>query len=357
MRETTYIEAIREALDQSMAQDNQVIVIGEGVPDPKNIFNSTKGLQEKFGNQRVFDMPLSENGMTGICIGAAIRGFRPILIHQRVDFALLSLDQIINNAAKWHYMFNGKASVPMVIRMIVGRGWGQGPQHSQSYQAMFAQIPGLKVVMPATAYDAKGMLIAAIKDNNPVIFLEHRWVHHIMDVVPENFYEVELGKARIIKKGSDITIAAFSYMVFEALIAAKALEKFLGISVEIIDMRSARPLDIVTVVSSIKKTKHLIVTDTAYAFGSIASELIASVIYECFDSLKKAPLKICSPDFPTPSSPGMTKDYYPSPRTILEAVIKMRDVNIERSKLETLIASVERKDLHDIPNRDFKGPF
>jgi acetoin:2,6-dichlorophenolindophenol oxidoreductase subunit beta len=357
MPEITYIQAIREALDQSMVQDNQVIVIGEGVPDPKNIFNSTKGLQEKFGNQRVFDMPLSENGMTGVCIGAAIRGFRPILIHQRVDFALLSLDQIINNAAKWHYMFNGKASVPMVIRMIVGRGWGQGPQHSQSYQAMFAQIPGLKVVMPATAYDAKGMLIAAIKDKNPVIFLEHRWVHHIMDDVPEDFYEVELGKARIIKKGSDITIAAFSYMVFEALIAAKALEKFLSISVEIIDMRSARPLDIGTVVSSIKKTKHLIVADTAYAFGSIASELIASVVNECFDSLKKAPLKICSPDFPTPSSPGMTKDYYPSPRTILEAVIKMKDVNIEGSKLETLIASVERKDLHDIPNRDFKGPF
>ncbi len=357
MREISYIEAIREALDQSMAQDNQVIVIGEGVPDPKNIFNSTKGLQEKFGNQRVFDMPLSENGMTGICIGAAIRGLRPVLVHQRVDFALLSLDQIINNAAKWHYMFNGKASVPMVIRMIIGRGWGQGPQHSQSYQAMFAQIPGLKVVMPTTAQDAKGMLIAAIKDNNPVIFIEHRWVHHVTDYVPENLYETALDKARIIKKGKDITIAAFSYMVFEAIIAAEALEKFLGISVEVIDMRSVRPLDIETVVASINKTKYLIVADTAYAFGSIASELITSILNICFEILKKAPVKICSPDFPTPSSPSMTKDYYPTPKTIIKEALKLLDVNIESEALERLIASVESKNLHDIPNRDFKGPF
>ncbi len=357
MREISYVEAIREALDQSMGVDDRVILIGEGVPDPKSIFNSTKGLQKKYGIQRVFDMPLAENGMTGICIGAAIRGLRPVLVHQRVDFALLSLDQIINNAAKWHYMFNGKASVPMVIRMIIGRGWGQGPQHSQSYQAMFAQIPGLKVVMPTTAQDAKGMLIAAIKDNNPVIFIEHRWVHHVTDYVPENLYETALDKARIIKKGKDITIAAFSYMVFEAIIAAEALEKFLGISVEVIDMRSVRPLDIETVIASINKTKYLIVADTAYAFGSIASELITSILNICFEILKKAPVKICSPDFPTPSSPSMTKDYYPTPKTIIKEALKLLDVNIESEALERLIASVESKNLHDIPNRDFKGPF
>ncbi len=357
MREISYVEAIREALDQSMGVDDRVILIGEGVPDPKSIFNSTKGLQEKYGIQRVFDMPLAENGMTGICIGAAIRGLRPVLVHQRVDFALLSLDQIINNAAKWHYMFNGNASIPMVIRMIIGRGWGQGPQHSQSYQAIFAQIPGLKVVMPTTAHDAKGMLIAAIKDNNPVIFIEHRWVHHVTDYVPENFYETALDKARIIKKGKDITIAAFSYMVFEAIIAAEALEKFLGISVEVIDMRSVRPLDMETVITSINKTKYLIVADTAYAFGSIASELITSTLKICFDILKKAPVKICSPDFPTPSSPGMTKDYYPTPKTIIKEALKLLDVNIEGEKLQRLIASIESKNLHDIPNRDFKGPF
>jgi len=357
MREINFIDAIREALDQSMARDGNVVVIGEGVPDPKNIFNTTKGLQEKYGNQRVFDMPLAENGMTGVCIGAAIRGLRPVLIHQRVDFALLSLDQIINNAAKWHYMFNGKAAVPLVIRMIIGRGWGQGPQHSQSYQAMFAQVPGLKVVMPTTAHDAKGMLIAAIKDNNPVVFIEHRWVHHVVDDVPEDFYEVELGKARVMRKGSDVTVAAFSYMVFEALIAAEALEKLLGISVEVIDMRSVRPLDTASVIASVKKTGNLIVADTAYAFGSIASELITSILDDCFDVLKKAPVKICSPDFPTPSSPSMTKDYYPTPKTIADAVIKMLGVDVGSKKLQILMDAVDRKGLHDIPNRDFKGPF
>ena len=182
-RYITYVEAIREALDQAMDLDSSVIVIGEGVPDPKAIFNSTAGLREKYGVERVFDMPLAENGLTGVCIGAAISGMRPVMIHQRIDFALLSVDQLINNAAKWYYMFNGKSNVPLVIRMIVGRGWGQGPQHSQSLQALFALVPGLKVVMPTTAHDAKGMMMAAIKDNNPVIFIEHRWLHHVKDVL------------------------------------------------------------------------------------------------------------------------------------------------------------------------------
>jgi pyruvate dehydrogenase E1 component beta subunit len=147
-----------------MAQDPRVIVIGEGVPDPKAMFGTTAGLRERFGGERVFDMPLSENGATGFCIGAALSGMRPVMVHQRIDFALLAMDQLVNNAAKWHYMFNGKASVPLVVRVIVGRGWGQGPQHSQSLQGLFAQIPGLRVVMPTTAHDAKGMLMAAIAD-------------------------------------------------------------------------------------------------------------------------------------------------------------------------------------------------
>ena len=357
MRELSYVEAIREALDQSMVHDNNVIIVGEGVPDPKNIFNTTTGLQEKFGIQRVFDMPLAENGMTGICIGAAIRGLRPVLIHQRLDFALLSLDQIINNAAKWHYMFNGKASVPLVIRMIIGRGWGQGPQHSQSYQVLFAMIPGLKVVMPTTAHDAKGMLIAAIKDNNPVIFIEHRWLFHVTDNVPENFYEIEIGKAKIIRMGDEVTIAAFSYMVFEAIIAADAIEKILGISIEILDMRSVRPLDIESVLASVKKTGHLIVADTAHEFCSIGSEVISSILNEGFSFLKKAPVKICSPDFPTPSSPAMTKDYYPTPKTIVEAIIEMLKINVNKNKLELIMNTVDCKRSHDSPNREFKGPF
>ncbi len=356
-RQISYVEAIREALDQSMTQDDRVIVIGEGVPDPKAIFNSTLGLQEKFGKDRVFDMPLSENGVTGACIGAAISGMRPVMIHQRIDFALLSLDQLINNAAKWHYMFNGKSNVPLVIRMIIGRGWGQGPQHSQSLQALFSSVPGLKVVMPTTAYDAKGMMVAAIKDNNPVIFLEHRWLHPVIDSVPDSMYEVALNKAKIICEGGDITVAAFSYMTFEALIATRALFSIMGISVELIDMRSVRPLDSKTVIDSVKKTGRLIVADTAYKTGSIAAELINQVVEGAFESLKAQPVRVCSPDFPTPTAPSMTEEYYPTPGTIADAVLKTLGKDSTINSYQELMFSITRKGSQDIPNREFKGPF
>jgi pyruvate dehydrogenase E1 component beta subunit len=203
-RDITYAQAIREGLDNAMDRDSSVIVIGEGVPDPKAIFNTTAGLREKYGAQRVFDMPLSENGVTGICIGAALSGMRPVMIHQRIDFALLAMDQLVNNAAKWHYMFNGKASVPLVVRVIVGRGWGQGPTHSQNLQAWFAHIPGLKVVMPASAEDAKGLLLASIFDENPVLFLEHRWLHNLSGTVPEESFQIPIGNARIVRHGAAV---------------------------------------------------------------------------------------------------------------------------------------------------------
>lgn len=357
IRQISYVEAIREALDQSMAQDNRVILIGEGVPDPKAIFNSTLGLYEKYGKNRVFDMPLSENGVTGVCIGAAISGMRPVMIHQRVDFSLLSLDQLINNAAKWHYMFNGKSSVPLVIRMIIGRGWGQGPQHSQSLQALFALIPGLKVVMPTTAYDAKGMMLAAIKDNNPVIFLEHRWLHNVIDSVPELMYEVPLDAAKILCEGVDVTVAAFSYMTFEALIAARALLSTMGISIELIDMRSVRPLDSKLITQSVKKTGRLIVADTAYKTGSIASELICQVVEEVYENLKAAPVRVCSPDFPTPTAPSMTAGYYPNALTIAEAVLKLLGKDGFGENYKQIAEMISRKGFHDIPDKDFMGPF
>jgi len=356
-RQISYVEAIREALEQMMQHDESVIVIGEGVPDPKAIFNSTLGLQEKFGKDRVFDMPLSENGITGACIGAAISGMRPVMIHQRIDFALLSLDQIINNAAKWHYMFNGKSKVPLVIRMIIGRGWGQGPQHSQSLQALFSLVPGLKVVMPTTAYDAKGMMVAAIKDNNPVIFLEHRWLHPIVDEVPESMYELPLNKAKIIFEGSDITVAAFSYMTFEALIAVRALHSIMGISVELIDMRSVRPLDSQMVIDSVKKTGRLIVADTAYKTGSIAAELVSQVVERAFKSLKVAPFRICSPDFPTPTAPSMTEYYYPNAVTIADAVLRLLGKDVFAKDCQKLLKALGPKGPHDMPNKDFGGPF
>lgn len=355
-RELSFVQSIREGLDQAMQADPRVILIGEGVPDPKSIFYSTQGLREKYGAQRVFDMPLSENGVTGVCIGAALSGMRPVMVHQRIDFALLAMDQLVNNAAKWHYMFDGKVNVPMVVRVIVGRGWGQGPQHSQSLQAMFAQVPGLKVVMPTTAYDAKGMLIAAIEDNNPVIFIEHRWLHHVVDNVPEEPYKVPLDRAKLMHQGDKVTVAAFSYMAVEALMAARALSSQ-SVNVDVIDMRSVRSLDIDAVVESVKKTGRLLVADTAFRMGSIAGELISQVAERAFDSLKQAPVTIASPDHPVPTSHFMADGYYPSAMTIADAVLKLAGISRSQVNYGQLSDVLVRKGPLDVPNRDFAGPF
>tara|TARA_R110002072_G_scaffold100107_6_gene220416 strand:- start:4412 stop:5500 length:1089 start_codon:yes stop_codon:yes gene_type:complete len=355
-RQITFAEAIREGLDQAMEKDASVVVIGEGVPDPKSIFNTTAGLLQKYGDTRVFDMPLSENGMTGICIGAAMSGLRPVMVHQRIDFALLAMDQLVNNAAKWAYMFDGKASVPLVVRLIIGRGWGQGPQHSNSLQAMFAQVPGLKVVMPVTAQDAKGMLIAAIEDENPVLFIEHRWLHHVNDEVPENYYQTSLDKARVMTEGADVTIAAFSYMVIESLIAARALES-IGINVEVIDMRSARPLDIEAVLQSVKKTGRLIAADTAYQTGSIAGEIISQVAELAFEHLKTRPVRIASPDHPAPTSHFLSENYYPDAKTIADAVLNLTGTEQSSIDYSDFCVAFRTNNPHDVPNREFNGPF
>ncbi|MGC8494675.1 MAG: alpha-ketoacid dehydrogenase subunit beta [Syntrophobacteraceae bacterium] len=356
-REISFAQAIREALDQAMEKDPRVIVIGEGVPDPKAIFASTAGLLQKYGARRIFDMPLSENGMTGICIGAALCGMRPVMVHQRIDFALLAMDQLVNNAAKWHYMFDGKVSVPLVIRMIIGRGWGQGPQHSQSFQGMFAQVPGMKVVMPTTAYDAKGMLIAAIEDDNPVLFIEHRWLHHIQDAVPASCYHVPLGQARVMNEGTDVTIASFSYMTVESLIASKALISSMGIDVEVLDMRSVRPLDIESVLNSVRKTGRLIVADTASRTGSIAGELISQVVEKSFGVLKSSPVRVTSPDYPVPTSHFMAEGYYPSSLTIADEVVNVVGADKSSDGYCRLIALLRNDGLHDTPNCEFSGPF
>lgn len=356
VREITYAQAIQEGLQQAMEADPRVIVIGEGVPDPKAIFATTAGLRDKFGARRVFDMPLSENGMTGICIGAAMCGMRPVMVHQRIDFAMLAMDQLVNNAAKWHYMFDGLANVPLVVRVIVGRGWGQGPQHSQSLQALFSHIPGLKVIMPATAYDAKGMLISAIEDNNPVIFIEHRWLHNIKDAVPMAGYRAPLDKARVVHEGDKVTVAAFSYMVMEALLAARALAKQ-GIGVEVIDMRSTSPMDIDTVANSVRKTGHLLALDTAWTSGSITAELITRVVSAEYKALRKAPQRIASPDHPVPTSHHMAEGYYPGAVQIYEAIMALTDATLTPEKHATVLASIRHTGPHDVPNAKFTGPF
>jgi acetoin:2,6-dichlorophenolindophenol oxidoreductase subunit beta len=353
LRKLSFSEAIREGIDQAMSDNSNLVIIGEGVPDAKSIFLTTDGLQEKYGSNRVFDMPLSENGMTGICIGAALNGTSVLMIHQRIDFAILAMDQIINNAAKWHYMFNGQSSVPIVIRVIVGRGWGQGPQHSQNIQALFAHIPGLKVVTPATAKDAKGMMIAALKDKNPVIFIEHRWLHHIKDTVPEEIYISELDKAQILKYGSDVTIVTNSLMTIESMKAAEVLFE-IGVDVEIVDLRSIKPIDLDTIIKSVSKTKNLIVVDSACKTGGISGEIISLVVESNFDQLERSPLRITSPDHVVPTSHYLADEYYKDAKQIAEHVLeflgKKNGMDIVNRRL-TINGPV------DVPSRDFHGPF
>ena len=351
MREIKYSEAILEATDFSLGNDPSVMVVGLGVPDPKGIFGTTKGLQEKYGDSRVMDMPTSENGMTGIMIGASLNGYRPILTHQRVEFALLSIEQIVNQAAKWFYLNAGQQNVPIVIRMIIGRGWGQGPQHSQSLESWFAHIPGLKVVMPSNSYDAKGLLISSVEDDNPVIFIEHRWLHNTFDNVPSEGYRVPIGKARLARKGSDVTIVSHSYMVLESLRCADVLAEH-GISVEVVDLRSIRPLDSETVLDSVSKTKRLVVVDNSWIHFGVSSEIISIVTENIFDMLICAPARIGLNDSPSPSTRALANHYYPRAKNIAKIICEMLDKNVDLNIL------FPKADIPlDVPDPSFRGPF
>ncbi len=318
LRGLTYREAILEATVQAMEGDPDVFVIGQGVDDCGAVFGTTKGLAEKFGPARVMDAPLAENGITGIAAGAAIAGMRPLLVHMRVDFLLLSMDQLVNHASKWHYMFGGAASVPLTIRAITGRGWGSAAQHSQALHALFAHIPGLKVVMPASPYDAKGLLSSAIYDNNPVLFLEHRWLYEHTGHVPAERYFVPIGEAVIRRAGKDLTIAAVSHMVSETLAASSTLAER-GIDAEVIDLRSLKPLDAGLVVESVKKTGRLLIADTGWKEYGIGAEIAARVFERAFSSLKAPVERIALPDAPTPASHVLEGAYYPGKDDIIKA--------------------------------------
>jgi len=319
-----YSEAIREALIQKMREDSRVFVCGIGVPDPKGVFGSTLGLQEEFGEKRVFDTPSCENATMAMMIGAAMQGMRPVMVNQRVDFFLLALDQIINHASKWKWMFGGVQRIPLVVRLIVGRGWGQGPQHSQSMHALFGHIPGLKVVAPVSPRDAKGLLVASIEDDDPVIFIEHRRLYDQEGDVPEGLYHTPLGSAEVLRSGRDVTLVATSHMVVEATSAAKKLERE-GVSAEVIDLRTIRPIDFPTIFQSVRRTGRLLVVDGDWKSCGIASEIVASVAEKEFSSLKNKPLRVTWPDMPVPTSVALEKVFYPGAREIYLAALHLMD--------------------------------
>jgi pyruvate dehydrogenase E1 component beta subunit len=289
--------------------------------------------------------------MSGVMLGAALNGLRPVLNHQRLDFALLSMDPICTQAAKWSYMFGGAMKMPIVFRMILGRGWGQGPQHSQCLHSWFAHIPGLKVVMPTTPHDAKGLLIAAIEDDNPVVFIEHRWLHHIKGEVPAGHYTVPIGPARLARAGRDVTIVAFSYMVLEALEAAEKLAED-GIEAEVIDVRSLRPLDQTLLLASLAKTGRLVVADTGHSTAGMAAEIIAIASESAFDWLKAAPRRVCFPECPTPTSPTLSAEFYPRAGHIVAAV----RTTLQRPPHGDDLLVPAGAEL-DKPNPAFTGPF
>ncbi len=347
-----YTEAINEALVIAMEQDPMVVCYGLGTDDPKGIFGTTIGLQQKFGNSRVFDMPLSENAMTGVAIGAGLNGVRTVMNHQRLDFFLLAMAQLVNNAAKWHYMFAGQNKVPITIRLVTGRGWGQGPTHSQNLQAWFAHIPGLKVVMPTTPRDAKGILLESIFDDNPVIFIEHRWLHNMSGEVPSGDFRIPIGKAKVIQAGMDITIVSISYMTIEALHAIEFLKEK-NISCELIDLRTVSPIDWETIIRSVNKTGRILALDTAHETGSIAGEIVARVSMECYENLRHAPARIALPDIPTPTSCGLTKAYYKTARHISMEVMNMFGMVTDKEELKRRFDHYPA----DVPGDWFKGPF
>jgi pyruvate dehydrogenase E1 component beta subunit len=318
-RELSYRDAIREALSQALNTDPKVFLIGEGIDDPGGVFGTTVGLKDIYGAERVMDSPIAENGMTGVAIGAAMTGMRPVFIHMRVDFLPMCMDQIINHAAKWSYMTGGKVKVPLTIRAVVGRGWGSAAQHSQSLQALFAHIPGLRVLMPATPYDAKGLLLGSISGNSPAIIIEHRWLYDMKAGVPEEPYIIHPGIGQIRREGRDITIVATSYMVYEALLAAEELEKE-GISVEVLDLRSVLPVDEDLIVESVTKTGRVIAADNGWKHCGVSSEIAAIVAEKAYSCLKAPVKRFCLPFVPTPACHSLEKAYYPTSSDLADLV-------------------------------------
>jgi acetoin:2,6-dichlorophenolindophenol oxidoreductase subunit beta len=317
--EVSYADALRQGLEQAMGLCDGVIVVGQLVDYAPGVFGSTTGLADRFGSGRVRDFPVSESAMTALGIGAAVAGLRPVLVHHRLDFMLYSIDAIVNWLSLWRFKSNGRSSIPMTIRAIVGRGWGQGPQHSKSLHAWFAHIPGIKVAMPATAFDAKGLLLESIFGEDPVIIIEHRSLFGLKDRVPVFPYRVRFGRAAVRRVGGDITLVAAGVMVpFSLKVAAQLHE--LHIDAEVIDLRTIAPLDLDTVLASVEKTGRLAVLDPTWSSFGMAAEVIARVAERRRNSLRADPIRIAHPDSHTPMSMALEAVYYPEQGAVVETL-------------------------------------
>jgi pyruvate dehydrogenase E1 component beta subunit len=318
----SYVNALNEAMALALGLDPNVIILGQGVNDPRGMFGVTTNLHKKFGVERVFDTPLSEEGLFGICTGAAMNGMRPVYLHNRPDFLLLAFNQIVTHASKFHYMDNGETNVPMVAWAAIGRGWGSGAQHSQAIQGLLLGVPGLKIVMPSTPYDAKGLMLAAIADNNPVLIFEHRWCMRNKGVVPEGMYKVPLGRGVYRRTGSDLTIVGTSHSIELATQAVDELVET-GITVDVIDLRTIKPLDEKIIFESVQKTGKILVVDTGWQMGGVCAEIGCLVAEKGFSYLKAPVRRMGLPDVPTPAGFTLEQFLYPDVKRISGVIKEM----------------------------------
>jgi pyruvate/2-oxoglutarate/acetoin dehydrogenase E1 component len=320
MREIYYSHAIREAMSQEMERDSNVFVLGEDIAGYGGAFKVTQGLVEQFGPARVRNTPISENSIVGVGVGAAITGMRPIVDIMFQDFITLAMDQIVNHAAKFHYMYGNQPRVPLVIRTPAGGGRNYGPTHSQSLEAWFMHVPGLKICAPSNAYDAKGLLISAIRDDNPVLFIESKLLYGVKGEVPEESYTVPLGEAKVVREGEHLTLVSYSRMTGECLKAAAALAGA-GIECEVVDLRCLAPLDIDTVAASVEKTGRAIVVTEDCKTAGVSAEVMARIVEECFDFLQAPVRRVAGADTPIPCADVLEKAALPDAQKIVDAVV------------------------------------
>lgn len=345
MRKLNYGKAIHEALVQEMALDSSVFVMGQGVDDGKGHYGSTLDLHKIYGADRSFDTPISEDSMTGVAVGAALAGQRPVYVHQRMDFLTLAMNQLVNMAAKYPYMSGGTVSVPIVIRASIGRSWGQGPQHSQAFYPFFMHIPGLKVIAPTTPHDVKGGLIASIRDNSPVVFIEHRLLYGVEGYVSEEPYEIDISKSRVLKKGKDITLVGVSYTSIECMRAAVVLEQ-IGLNVEVIDLLSLSPLDFQTIFESTAKTGTLLFVDNTWTTCAAGSEVLARLMESPIAKEVKAS-RMGFANTTCPTTRCLEDAFYPDAKKIVTKVQEMLSMADKELSFESVDEALE----------SFRGPF
>tara|TARA_Y100000768_G_scaffold359011_1_gene315205 strand:+ start:521 stop:1585 length:1065 start_codon:yes stop_codon:yes gene_type:complete len=353
IKEFSYKELLNITLKELMQKNKNIVSFGLGIDDPKNIFGTTAGMVEKFGKKRVFDTPTSENALTGIGIGMSLNGIIPIMTHQRMDFFLLAFDQLINNAAKWKYMFGNKKKVPIVIRLIVGRGWGQGPTHSQNFQSLFVNTPGIKVLTPSLPSTARNLLIEAVKEKDPVIIIEHRWLHNIKEKYSlKKKYKKNTSGINVLSKGKDLTIISWSYSTIEIMKIYKILKQN-KISFDHLDILSLKPINFKKIYNSVKKTKRLLILDnTSHKLVSLGGDIISQLVLKNKNIFNAEPVNLSLPDIPSPTSYYLSKNFYNSSSVIIKKIEKILNKKISQKNI-----NIEKSIHHDVPDMNFSGPF